>query len=218
MHMGRQQPLDHPNEPVALVGGDLTPGFTHAAMSSVAVALDSETTGLDPRVATLKLLQVRVPGVGTELVRIDSQHPSPNIIELLANPSVTKIFHHAVFDLSFMWARWHSPIRSTACTKVAAKLLWPNDRSKQSLKALCLDILGVELNKDEQMSDWSATTLRPEQITYATADVRYLEELLTKLDELLEEADLRDLAHQCWLHLPTRAQLNVRDLPDPFLY
>jgi len=128
-----------------------------------------------------------------------------------------KVFHHAPFDLRFLTGRWGATPRNVACTKVASKLLDKGDVD-HSLKALLLRHLGVRIDKDERLSDWSADTLTESQVRYAANDVRFLIPLLACLQQGLEAAGRWNLALACFLHLPTRAALEVGSFGDVFAY
>jgi ribonuclease D len=155
--------------------------------------------------------------VGIEVVRIGADG-AKFIGDLLGDDAVVKVFHHATFDLGFLQARLGVRARNAVCTKVAAKLLWPGDRSAQRLTGLTKRYLGFELDKTQQLSDWSASTLTHEQLAYAAADVEHLPRLF---DEILRELDRRGLlalANACWEHLPVRAELEFRGYGDVFTY
>lgn len=197
---------------------DISERFAAAAMQCPSVAIDSETTGLDWRHAELSLVQVRVPGLGTEIVQLRPTSQSSNLVRLVGSPATLKIFHHAVFDLGFMYDRWSCDIERVACTKVAAKLLWPDQQDLHSLRSLSQSLLGVQVDKSQQVSDWSLAKLRLEQVKYAAADVRHLHDLYKAVEVLLREAGRLNLAEGCWAHLPYRVRLEHLEIPDPFLY
>ena len=137
---------------------------------------------------------------------------------LLEAPSIQKIFHHAMFDLRFLVTRWGFQPVSIKCTKIAAKLLYPGDSSRQSLRPLVNEWLGIGLDKTEQTSNWSARELSDAQIHYAVRDVLFLAPLASRLEDQLRLVGLHDLSAGCWAHVPTRVQLELRGLGDPFTY
>jgi ribonuclease D len=195
--------------------GDISPGLAAAARAHGTVCLDTETDGLDWAVHSLRTVQAHVPGVWTEIVRVDSGRPDA-LLALVESPDVRKIFHHAMFDLRFLARRWQAQPAAVACTKIAAKLLDPHGAN--SLAPLVLHRLGVCLDKAQQISDWSAGTLSDEQIAYAAADVVHLPALL---DSLLLELDLRGLRalyDQCCDHLPARVALETAGYSDVYGY
>lgn len=203
--------------PVTVRDGDLSPEMLAAAIQSGLVACDTETTGLDPVSDSLRVVQVHVPGWGTEVVRVNAEG-GDYLRGLLTNSSVVKIFHHATFDLAFLQKRLGLIAENVACTKVASKLLWPGENARQRLTALARHYLTIELDKSQQLSDWSADVLSDEQVAYAAGDVHYLAALLEELSKDLVKAGLMQLAEKCWSHLPVRAELNNRGYGDVFAY
>lgn len=208
---------DHVNLPVVLRDGDISPELHAAAMAEGLAACDTETTGLDCRRDQLRLVQVHVPGSGTELVRITDAE-AKYLTDLIASPAVTKVFHHATFDLSFLQKLLGIRAVSVVCTKVAAKLLWPDDRAAQRLTGLTERYLNVVLDKSQQTSDWSAPHLSAAQVTYAATDVLHLPFLYERVSAELQAQELLELATACWAHLPVRAELEHRGFGDVFAY
>lgn len=198
--------------------GDLSRSALLEAKRVGLAAVDTETTGLEWSTSALCLVQVCVPGVTTEVIRVRDDNPASNLQELFRSSAVTKLFHHAMFDMRFIRKRWACKMTSVECTKVAAKLLWPNEPERQSLKALTAELLGIRLDKEQQLSDWTAAHLSRQQIEYAANDVLHLTELRSALSGMLEEQGLSELARSCWSHLPTRVELEIRGIPDPFAY
>lgn len=203
---------------VSVRSGDLSSELLDRARATGVAAMDSETTGLDWRDSRLRLVQVHVPGVGTELIRVADEGTAANLCKLLTDEAIVKVFHHAAFDLGFYRARWGVDATNVRCTKVAAKLLWPGARDRQSLKSLLREELGVDISKKMQLSDWSANKLSSAQVAYATEDVLHLVTLLGRLQNHLESRGMSRLAAQCWDHLPTRVELDALAIGDPFTY
>lgn len=201
-----------------LVEHDISSVLLKAARAKHLVALDTETTGLEWEDSELRLVQVFVPGSPIEIVRVDPEIHPRNLVELLSTAKVTKIFHNAMFDLRFLKSTWQFTPQSIQCTKVAAKILWPNEPARQSLKGLTSLVLAVDLDKSQQTSDWSADSLNGLQLRYAANDVLYLPILIEDLKKRLADSGALQLAEDCWDHLPARAELELRHIPDPFAY
>ena len=182
-----------------------------------AVAVDSETTGLDIIKDKLCLVQIGDGKGNAWLVQIQDNIPCPNLKKLLTNPKILKIFHFARFDVAKIKAALGIIVNPVYCTKIASKLTRP-EAEKHSLKNLCEDLLGIQLDKEQQCSDWTKDELSPEQIQYAAGDVMYLHALKTKLDRLLKKQNKEELAASCFAFLPTRAELDLMGLDDPDLF
>lgn len=174
-----------------------------------AVAVDSETMGLKVPRDRLCLVQLSSGNGEAHLVQLrDRNYAAPNLKRLLSNPDVLKIFHFARFDIAALghWlGAWCQPIY---CTKVASKLV-RTFTDKHGLKDLCRELLGVEISKQQQSSDWGAPDLSDEQLRYAASDVLYLHRLKAIFDGLLEREGRRDLAEATFAYLPTRARLDL---------
>lgn len=173
------------------------------------VAIDTETMGLMPHRDRLCVVQLS-PGDGTvDVVKIArGQKRAPNIEKLLADPKVTKIFHYARFDLAALYHAFGVMPSPVYCTKIASKLT-RTYTDRHGLKDLCRDLIGVELSKQQQSSDWGAETLTEAQLAYAASDVLYLHQLVAKLDPILEREGHKDIAAACFEFLPTRAKLDL---------
>ena len=182
-----------------------------------AVAIDSETTGLDIINDKLCLVQIGDGKGNAWLVQIKKNIPCPNLKKLLTNPKILKIFHFARFDMAKIKAALDIIVNPVYCTKIASKLTRP-EAGKHSLKNLCEDLLGIELDKEQQCSDWTKKELSPEQIHYAANDVMYLHALKAKLDTLLKKQKKVELATNCFTFLPTRAELDLMGLDNPDLF
>lgn len=183
------------------------------------VAVDTETTGLSLVTDRLCLVQVGDGEGNVWLVKFDgSDYSAPNLAAVLRNPHLTKLFHFARFDLA-MLRKWLGlpEIQPVFCTKIASKLTQPGP-GKHSLRNLCQQYLGLELDKTEQLSDWSAPELTESQMRYAASDVLYLHQLTILFMDKLTEMSL-NLAMTNALHfLQTRVDLDLRGYPETDLF
>ncbi len=190
--------------------GDLPEGLNLGPL----VAVDSETMGLVVPRDRLCLVQLSSGDGEAHLVRIPKRgHEAPRLAALMRDPSVTKLFHYARFDIAAIghWlGAWPQPVY---CTKVASKLV-RTYTDRHGLKDLCREILGVDLSKQQQSSDWGADRLSDEQLRYAASDVLYLHQLKEHLDQRLEREGRRDLAQAVFDFLPSRARLDLLGWPD----
>jgi ribonuclease D len=174
------------------------------------VAVDTETMGLDPDRDRLCLVQLSAGNGTCHLVQLaKGSYDAPNLKALLADESVTKLFHFARFDLAMIRRYLGVTCQPVYCTKVASKLI-RTYTDRHGLRDLCRELLGVDINKDQQSSDWGAGTLTPQQLRYAAGDVLYLHALRQKLDAMLEREGRADLAGACFRFLPSRADLDLR--------
>ena len=191
--------------------GDLPDGLDLSAT----VAIDTETMGLNVPRDRLCLVQL-FSGDGTvHLVqfRKDTGYEAPNLRALLADPNVLKLFHFGRFDIAVM-AHWLGALAAPVyCTKIAAKLT-RTFTDRHGLKDLCKELLGVDLSKQQQTSDWGAEELTKEQLKYAASDVLYLHALKSNLDEALAREGRRDLAQAAFDFLPARAALDLAGWPE----
>ena len=138
------------------------------------IAIDSETMGLKPQRDRLCLIQLSSGDGNAHLVQFENNNfSSPNLKALLQNPSITKIFHYARFDVAIIKAYLEIETNSIYCTKIASKLV-RTYTDKHGLKDLCRELLGVDLSKQQQSSDWGSENLTEDQKTYAASDVLYL--------------------------------------------
>ncbi|MDH3597277.1 MAG: ribonuclease D [Rhodospirillales bacterium] len=178
------------------------------------VAVDSETMGLNLERDRLCLLQLSAGDGTCHLVQFrDSDYRAPNLKTLLNDPAVTKLFHFARFDLAMIERHLGVTCRPVYCTKVASKLV-RTFTDRHGLKDLCRDLLGVEISKQQQTSDWGATELTKEQMRYAASDVLYLHRLRDKLDGMLAREGRSALAEACFEFLPVRAKLDLAGWAD----
>ncbi len=203
---------------VRVVDGDVSPELEWAARDEGRVAWDIETSGLDWRLDRIATCQLHVPGPGTEIIRVDGGIPE-RLRDLLASERVTKVFHHAPFDLRFMRHHWRVAPRSVACTKILSKILHPElEQKEHSLKPILLRYLNVHLDKSQQVSDWLAVSLTDAQVEYAAGDVAYLFPLFERLMEDAVANGVADLAETTFQYLPTRIETDLRGCGDVFAY
>jgi ribonuclease D len=190
---------------VELYQGDLPPG----RFSGSSVAIDTETMGLDPYRDRLCLVQLSEGDGRAVLVQLSGNYDAPELKRLLADESVLKIFHFGRFDMAVLKHYLGVMPRPVYCTKVASKLA-RTFTDRHGLKDLCRELLGIELSKQQQSSDWGAPELTPEQLVYAASDVLHLHALRAKLDAMLRREGREGLARACFEFLPTRAELDLR--------
>jgi ribonuclease D len=174
-----------------------------------AVAVDTETMGLDPHRDRLCVVQLS-PGDGSaDLVQIPAgASAAPNLTKLLADGAILKIFHFARFDLGVLNRRLGLMPGPVYCTKIASRLA-RTYTDKHGLKDLVRELLGIDLSKQQQLSDWGAEALTEPQLTYAASDVLHLHALKEKLDGILAREGRADLAAACFRFLPDRVRLDL---------
>lgn len=199
---------------VTLYKGDLP----EAIKFTGSVAIDSETMGLHPGRDPLCLVQISSGDGNAVLVQLNrATYAAPNLKKLMADESVTKIFHYARFDLAAIQHYLEVMPRPVYCTKIASRLV-RTYTDRHGLKDLCRELLSVDMSKQQQSSDWGAEDLSPAQKTYAASDVLHLHELRTRLDRMLEREGRAELAQACFDFLPTRAQLDLAGWPDTDIF
>lgn len=182
-----------------------------------AVAVDTETMGLNLLRDRLCLVQIGDGQGNAYLVQILKGVDCPNLKALLTNKDILKIFHFARFDEAKILHDLGVVCAPVYCTKIASKLCRTSSPS-HSLKSLCHDLLGVDLEKEQQTSDWGAIDLNEAQQQYAANDVLYLHQLKEKLDVLLKREERFDLAHKCFSFLPVRAELDLLSFNQPDIF
>ena len=173
------------------------------------VAIDTETMGLDRHRDRLCVVQLS-PGDGSaDVVQIPRGGPSgENLRSLLVNPNVLKIFHFARFDLGILMHEFKVMATPVYCTKIASRLA-RTYTDKHGLKDLTRDLLGIEVSKQQQLTDWGADELTQAQVAYAAADVLHLHALKDKLDTMLAREGREELAAACFRFLPDRVRLDL---------
>ncbi len=207
------------NATIHLHRTDLPDGLDLGAV----VAVDTETMGLHPLRDRLCLVQLSAGDGHAHLVQITPASlggrgiDCPNLTRLMADPDVTKLMHFARFDVAVLQHALGVTVGPTKCTKIAAKLI-RTFTDRQGLKDLCRELLGVEISKQQQTSDWGAVELTSEQLAYAASDVLHLHALWTRLQALLIREDRLALAEACFAFLPTRARLDLLGWEDPDVF
>ena len=175
-----------------------------------AVAIDTETMGLNPHRDRLCVVQLS-PGDGSaDVVQIPKGHTdAPNLKALLANPAITKIFHFARFDGAVLYETFGVMTGPIYCTKIASRLT-RTYTDRHGLKDLVREVLNVDLSKQQQSSDWGSDSLTEPQLAYAASDVLHLHALRERLDAMLVREGRTGLAKACFDFLPTRALLDLQ--------
>jgi ribonuclease D len=173
------------------------------------IAIDTETMGLDHHRDRLCVVQLS-PGDGSaDVVQIPrGASEAPNLRKLLANPGITKIFHFARFDLGVLQQTFGIMATPVYCTKIASRLV-RTYTDKHGLKDLTRDLLGIEVSKQQQLTDWGAAELTDAQVAYAASDVLHLHALKEKLDAMLAREGREALAAACFRFLPDRVRLDL---------
>jgi ribonuclease D len=182
------------------------------------IAVDTETLGLNPHRDRLCVVQISKGDGSADVVQIVRDAPPPaTLTRVLGDESVLKIFHYARFDLAVLFHSLGVMPRPVYCTKIASRLT-RTYTDRHGLKDLVRELLGIELSKQQQSSDWGAETLTPAQLDYAASDVLYLHALKVQLDRLLEREHRHGLAQNCFTFLPTRAQLDLLGWPETDIF
>ncbi|HVW75257.1 MAG TPA: hypothetical protein VHC39_16585, partial [Rhizomicrobium sp.] len=178
------------------------------------VAIDSETLGLNPYRDRLCLAQLSAGDGVCHAVQFGAgDYAAPNLKKLLADPRTVKLFHFARFDVGVFRQYLGVNCKPVYCTKIASKLV-RTYTDKHGLKDLVRELLGVELSKEQQSSDWGAAELSEKQLAYAANDVAYLHQLKTALDAMLAREGRSHLAQACFDFLPSRAELDLKGWED----
>lgn len=199
---------------ITLHKGDLPDGLNFGD----SVAIDTETLGLVPIRDRLCLVQVSRGDGTADVVQIAAgQKHAPNIERLLADPGVTKLFHYARFDIAVLYKAFGVMAAPLYCTKIASKLT-RTYTDRHGLKDLVRELLGIDLSKQQQSSDWAAAALSEAQLAYAASDVLHLHALRAKLDAMLVREGRTELAAACFGFLPTRARLDLLGWQDSDIF
>ncbi len=208
-----------PSGPIHLHRHDLLDGIDLGPV----VAVDTETMGLNPHRDRLCLVQMSSGDGAAHLVQLippslgGHGYDAPNLARLMADTSVTKLMHFARFDVAVLQQALGITVAPVKCTKIAAKLV-RTFTDRHGLKDLCRELVGVELSKQQQTSDWGAPELTPEQMAYAASDVLYLHKLWARLEALLIREDRLALAEACFAFLPTRCRLDLLGYENPDIF
>ncbi len=207
-----------PNATIHLHRGDLPDGL---ALGPV-VAVDTEAMGLNWHRDRLCLVQLCAGDGVAHLVQIvppslgGRGYDCPNLKRLLADPAIVKLMHFARFDVGLLQYALGITVAPIRCTKIAAKLV-RTFTERHGLRDLCRELLGVEISKQQQTSDWGAVELTSEQLAYAASDVLHLHALWDKLEALLRR-EQAGLAEACFAFLPTRTTLDALGYDDPDIF
>ena len=194
--------------------GDLPADYDAGA----AIAVDTETLGLNPHRDRLCVVQVSKGDGTADVVQIPREGPRPPVLtRVLADPAVLKIFHFARFDLAVLFHRLGVMPRPVYCTKIASRLT-RTYTDRHGLKDLVGELLRIDLSKQQQSSDWGAEDLTQAQLDYAASDVLHLHALKEKLDVLLAREGRDGLAAACFGFLPVRAELDLLGWPDADIF
>jgi ribonuclease D len=195
---------------IKLHKGDLPNGLDLGKI----VAIDTETLGLIPSRDRLCLAQLSAGDATAHMVQFAAgEYAAPNLKKLLTDKSVTKLFHYARFDVAVFRQYLGVVTEPIYCTKIASKLV-RTYTDKHGLKDIVKELLGVDLSKEQQSSDWGAAELTEKQLSYAANDVAYLHRLKDALDAMLAREGRTALAKACFDFLPSRAELDLAGWPD----
>lgn len=199
---------------IRLHKGDLPDSITFTGP----VAVDTETLGLNPHRDRLCVVQLSSGDGNAEVVQIEAEQSSaPNLERLMADPDILKIFHFARFDMAVLEAAFGAMPGPVYCTKIASKLV-RTYTDRHGLKDLARELIGHDMSKQQQSSDWGADTLTQAQMEYAASDVLYLHEMKAKLDAMLEREGRTELAQACFEFLPARAWLDLLGWPEEDIF
>ena len=178
------------------------------------VAIDCETMGLNPHRDRLCVIQMSSGDGHAHLVQVaQGQTEAPNLCRMLEDPNVLKLFHFGRFDIAAMYNAFGALTAPVYCTKIASKLI-RTYTDRHGLKNLLQELLGVDISKHQQSSDWGAAELSQAQLDYAASDVLYLHQLRDVLNARLEREGRMELAQSCYDFLPTRAKLDLAGWPE----
>lgn len=197
-----------------LYAGDLPEERLAHYLKKHVVAVDSETRGLNIPRDRLCLVQLCDDEGIVSLVRYRNQ-PAPNMLRLMEDPSVTKLFHFARFDVAVLKYYLKAEVKPIWCTKIASKLV-RTYTDRHSLKDLGKELLGLEMDKSDQSSDWAREDLTPSQLEYAANDVRVLIPIYTRIKAILEREGRIELAEKLFAFLPVIAELDLAGFKDMF--
>jgi ribonuclease D len=179
-----------------------------------AVAIDTEAMGLNNMRDRLCVVQLSSGDGNAILVQIAvDPAPAPNLVALLANTDIVKLFHFGRFDMGILAHTYGTMPAPVYCTKIASKLA-RTYTDRHSLKELCREFLGIDMSKQQQSSDWGQDALSEDQSTYAASDVLYLHQLRDRLNEMLVREGRDGLVEPCLTFLPARVQLDLRGWGD----
>jgi len=175
------------------------------------VAIDTETMGLNIHRDRLCLLQISAGDGNAHLIQFEqNKYDAPNLKKILSDDSIEKIFHFARFDLASIKYYLNISIKNIYCTKIASRLIRTYTDS-HGLKSICEELLGVEISKKQQSSDWGSADISEKQLEYAASDVLYLHALKEKLNKMLIRENRFEIFQSCVNFLPTRVELDLQN-------
>lgn len=182
------------------------------------VAIDTETMGLNPHRDRLCLVQLSSGDGNAHLVQIEKgQTDAPNLCKMLTDPSVVKLFHFARFDVAALLNAFGVVTAPIYCTKIASKLI-RTYTDRHGLKVLVQELVGIDISKHQQSSDWGAPDLSEAQLSYAASDVLYLHQMRDSLNKRLARESRTAMAQACFDFLPMRAQLDLAGWPETDIF
>ena len=178
------------------------------------VAIDCETMGLNPHRDRLCVIQLSGGDGHAHIIQVAmGQTSAPNLCRMLADPKVLKLFHFGRFDIAVLYHTFGVTTAPVYCTKIASRLV-RTFTDRHGLKNLLQELLGIDISKQQQTSDWGAETLSAAQLDYAASDVLHLHRLREAMNAMLVREGRMDLAQSCFDFLPTRAQLDIEGWPE----
>ncbi|MFV1462500.1 ribonuclease H-like domain-containing protein [Phaeobacter sp. JH20_02] len=182
------------------------------------VAIDCETMGLNPHRDRLCVIQMSGGDGNAHIVQVSKgQSEAPNLCRMLKDPNVLKLFHFGRFDIAAMYHAFGALAAPVYCTKIASRLV-RTYTDRHGLKNLTQDLIGVDISKQQQMSDWGAPQLTDAQLDYAASDVLYLHRLRAALDKRLDREGRSEMAQACFDFLPMRAKLDLAGWPETDIF
>lgn len=202
-----------------MLQNDITDKYLNRCEQLERVGWDIETSGLNWQTEQIGLCQLKPEKGQSVLIKINrhQDYKPTNLVKLLEDQSVEKVFHHAMFDLRFMQHKWSAMPRNIACTKIAAKLLTLEDNN-HDLKTLLKKYLKTDIEKKLRTSNWTKPNISKEQSSYAIKDVKYLLDLIEILRSKLNKQGLKPLTERCFDHIPTRVRLDLLGYQDIYAY
>ncbi|MBT5186728.1 MAG: ribonuclease D [Kordiimonadaceae bacterium] len=199
---------------ITLHKGDLSSDISFSG----AVAIDTEAMGLNNHRDRLCLVQLSSGDGNAHLVQIAAgQTEAPNLVKLLEDQNIIKIFHFARFDVAILKKYLNADVSPVYCTKIASKLV-RTYTDRHGLKDLSRELLNIDMSKQQQSSNWGADQLSDAQLEYAASDVYYLHKMMDKLNEMLETSGRTELAQKCFDFLPTRCALDLAGWQDTDIF
>ncbi|MFS4581722.1 ribonuclease D [Phaeobacter sp. C3_T13_0] len=182
------------------------------------VAIDCETMGLNPHRDRLCVIQMSGGDGNAHIVQVSKgQTEAPNLCKMLEDPNVLKLFHFGRFDIAAMYNAFGALAAPVYCTKIASRLV-RTYTDRHGLRNLTQDLIGIDISKQQQMSDWGTPQLTTAQLDYAASDVLYLHRLRAALDKRLDREDRSEMAQSCFDFLPMRAKLDLAGWPETDIF